>query len=59
VVAELHPSAWPWSGHSQRDLEGVIAELGLRVTPLGDQVDPLGSYGHVALEPRVPKTHST
>ena len=49
-VIELHPSAWPWSGHSRGDLEELLREYGLDVVPLTGQVDPLGEHGLVFLD---------
>ena len=49
-VIELHPWAWPWSGHSRRDLEELLWEYGLDVVPLTGQVDPLREPGLVFLD---------
>jgi FkbM family methyltransferase len=48
-VIELHPSAWPWSGHSRSDLEALLREYGLDVVPLTGQADPLAEHGLVFL----------
>ena len=52
VAVELHPSAWPWSGHSRADLEGLLTEWGLVAVPLAGQVDALGQHGQVVLQHR-------
>ena len=49
-VIELHPSAWPWSGHSRSDLEELLQEFGLEAVPLTGQADPLGEHGHVFID---------
>jgi FkbM family methyltransferase len=49
-VIELHPSAWPWSGHSRTDLEELLQELELEVVRLTGQADPLGEHGHVFVD---------
>jgi FkbM family methyltransferase len=49
-VIELHPSAWAWSGHARRDLEGILREWRMRAVPLRGQEDPLAEHGQVALE---------
>jgi FkbM family methyltransferase len=50
VVVELHPGAWAAAGTTRGDLEKVIADLSLSVTPLSGQSDPFGTYGLVALQ---------
>ncbi len=52
VAVELHPSAWPWSGHSRADLEQLLDTYALDAVPLTDQKDVLGDYGHVHLRPK-------
>jgi FkbM family methyltransferase len=51
IVVEMHPSLWPASGTSRDEVAARIAALGRRPVPLTGQADPLGEYGHVALEP--------
>lgn len=52
VVMEVHPAAWREAGTTRRDLEMIVEELSLSVTPLTGQVDPFGTYGHVVLQPQ-------
>lgn len=54
VVVEMHPAAWPVAGADRPAGERLLAEYRLRVVPLSGQRDPLGEYGHVALEPTPP-----
>lgn len=54
VVVELHPDAWEGAGTPRRELETIIDELSLSVTPLSGQSDPLGVYGIIALQPPSP-----
>jgi FkbM family methyltransferase len=49
AVVELHPDAWSAAGTTRDDLEKVIEELSLSVTPLSGQSDPFATYGLVAL----------
>lgn len=49
-VVELHPGAWEAAGTTRRDLETLVDELSLSVTPLSGQSDPFGTYGIVALQ---------
>ena len=51
IVVEMHPSAWPWSGHSRSDFEQLLTELRLRAVPISGQRDALADYGHIHLEP--------
>ena len=50
IVVEMHPSAWPWSGHSRSDFEQLLNDLRLRAVPLSGQRDALADYGHIRLE---------
>ena len=50
VVLEVHPGAWTAAGTTRRELEMIIEELSLSVTPLSGQADPFRTYGHVALQ---------
>lgn len=52
VVVELHPGAWGMAGTTRNELEKIIDDLSLAVTPLSAQADPLGVYGVIALEPK-------
>jgi FkbM family methyltransferase len=49
VVVELHPGAWHSAGTSRQELERIIDELSLSVTPLSGQSDALGVYGVIGL----------
>ena len=49
-VIELHPSAWPWSGHSRSDFEELLQGRGLDAIPLTGQANPLGEHGHVFID---------
>lgn len=49
IVMETHPEAWAWSGHTRADLENLIEERGLVLTPLAGSADPLVTQGHVLL----------
>ena len=51
LVVEMHPSAWPWSGHSRSDFEHLLSAWRLRAVPLSGQRDVLADYGHIHLEP--------
>jgi len=50
LIVEMHPSLWPISGTSRRELENLLGDL--RLVPLGltGQQDPLGESGGVLLE---------
>ena len=48
-IIELHPDAWPWSGHTRGDLERLLDSAGLVAQPLSGQRDPLGEHGQVVL----------
>jgi hypothetical protein len=50
TIVELHPSAWPVAGTTREDLESLLDELSLTLTPLSGQSDPLSHWGHVALQ---------
>jgi hypothetical protein len=52
VVVELHPGAWGMAGTTRKELEQIIDQLSLSVTPLSAQSDPLGDYGVIALHRR-------
>ncbi len=49
-VIELHPEAWPWSGHCRSDLEKLLSHVGLEAVPLTGQADALGEHGHVFID---------
>ena len=49
-VIELHPSAWPWSGHSRADLEALLSDHALAAVPLTGQADPFAQDGHVFID---------
>lgn len=51
TVVEMHPNAWTISGGHRQALEQLLAALQVRAVPLSGQLDPLGEYGHVFLEP--------
>jgi FkbM family methyltransferase len=50
VVVELHPDAWEAAGTARHELETLIGELSLSVTPLSGQSDPFAAYGMIALQ---------
>ena len=54
TVVEIHPNAWDVAGTSRADLERLLAEYRLRAVALSGQLDPLGEYGHMALEANCP-----
>jgi FkbM family methyltransferase len=49
-VVELHPGAWEAAGTTRRDLEMLVDELSLSVTPLSGQSDPFSTYGMIAIQ---------
>lgn len=51
AVVEMHPNAWALAGTTRDDFEQLLTEYRLRAVPLSGQSDPLGDYGHIALEP--------
>jgi hypothetical protein len=57
IAVELHPSAWPWSGHSRSDLERLLDEWRLTPVPLVGQTDVFADHGQVILEPVNTTTH--
>ena len=50
AVVELHPDAWGAAGTTRHELEALIDELSMSVTPLSGQSDPFTEYGVVALQ---------
>lgn len=52
IVVELHPNAWADAGTNRDDFERFLQECSLTAVPLSGQADPLGTYGHVAIEKR-------
>jgi FkbM family methyltransferase len=50
LVVELHPASWSLAGTSRADLESVLAEHSLKMTPLTGQKDPFTEYGNVLLQ---------
>jgi FkbM family methyltransferase len=50
LIVEMHPSLWPLSGTSRRELEALFAELHVVPRGLTGQRDPLQESGVVALE---------
>lgn len=51
IVVELHPSIWPATGYTRREVEVLLAELGLEAIPLSGQTDVLGDHGAAFLAP--------
>lgn len=49
LIIELHYNIWEWSGHSRQDLEALLREYDLLVSPLSGQTDPLWQHGQVLL----------
>jgi FkbM family methyltransferase len=52
VVVEIHPSLWSSAQTTRSLAESLLEEWGLTPVPLAGQIDPLGQYGLVLLEPR-------
>jgi FkbM family methyltransferase len=50
LVVELHPASWSVAGTSEADLEALLREHALTLTPLTGQTDPLKEYGHIVLQ---------
>jgi FkbM family methyltransferase len=50
MVVELHPASWSLAGTSRADLESLLAEHSLTMTPLTGQKDPFTEYGNVLLQ---------
>lgn len=50
LIVEMHPSLWPLSGTSRRELEALFAELHVVPRGLTGQRDPLQESGVVALD---------
>jgi FkbM family methyltransferase len=50
MVVELHPASWSLAGTSRVDLESLLAEHSLKMTPLTGQKDPFTEYGNVLLQ---------
>jgi FkbM family methyltransferase len=55
-IVELHPDSWEWSRHSRRQLEVLMAGLGMEAVPLSGQTDPLAEHGQVWLQRVEPGT---
>jgi FkbM family methyltransferase len=53
TVVEIHPNAWAVAGTDRATMERLLGEYRLRPVALSGQADPLGEYGHIALEPDV------
>jgi hypothetical protein len=49
IVVELHPASWGVAGTSRADLESLLAEHSLQMTPLTGQTDPFTEHGNVIL----------
>ena len=50
AVVEMHPNVWRVAGVTRERAQAALAALARRPVPLSGQRDPLGHYGHVALE---------
>jgi FkbM family methyltransferase len=53
TVVEMHPDAWAVAGTDRAVMERLLSKYRLTPVALSGQSDPLGEYGHVALEPDV------
>jgi len=51
LVIELHPGAWPWSGHARADLQALVDEHDVGIVPVSGQSDPLAEHGQVVFAP--------
>ncbi len=51
LIVELHPDAWPWSGHSRNQLVQLMARHSLEAVPLSNQSDVLAEHGLAWLRP--------
>jgi hypothetical protein len=49
IIVELHPDSWELAGTSRADLESLLAEHSLKMTPLTGQTDPFTEHGNVLL----------
>jgi FkbM family methyltransferase len=49
IVVELHPASWGLAGTTRGDLESLLAEHSLKMTPLTGQTDPFTEHGNVLL----------
>ena len=49
IVVELHPASWGLAGTTRADLESLLAEHSLKMTPLTGQTDPFTEHGNVLL----------
>jgi FkbM family methyltransferase len=49
IIVEMHPEAWSSANTSRVQAESLLSELGLNVTPLMGQMDPLDEHASVLL----------
>jgi hypothetical protein len=50
LIVEMHPNLWTGAEGARVQLEALMDELSLRLTPLTGQTAPLSDYGIVLLE---------